>query len=65
MRASSEKKTEIMNKYQPLERFRNRQTTITNTCGWAVFLHVEFRFRDGDTDKTNTNTTSSAEWNLQ
>ena len=49
-----------------LERFRDRQTTNTNTCGWAVFLHVDFRFRDKDIDKTNTNTnTSSAEWNLQ
>ena len=50
-----------------LERFRDRQTTNTNTCGWAVFLHVDFRFRDGHTDKTNTNTntTSSAGWNLQ
>ena len=49
---------------ETLERFRDRQTTNTNTCGWAVFLHVDFRFRDGHTDKTtNTNTTSSAGWN--
>ena len=48
---------------QTIVRFCDRQTT--NTCGWAVFLHVDFRFRDGDTDKTNTNTTSSAKWNLQ
>ena len=49
-----------------LERFRDWQTTNTNTCGWAVFLHVDFRFRDEYTDKTNTNTntTSSAGWNL-
>ena len=53
--------------YLTIERFRDRQTTNTNTCGWAVFLHVDFRFRDGHTDKTNTNTntTSSAGWNLQ
>ena len=39
-----------------LERFRDRQTTDTNnTCGWAVFLHVDFRFRGGHTDETNTN----------
>ena len=29
-----------------LERCRDRQLTNTNTCGWAVFSHVDFRFRD-------------------
>ena len=50
-----------------IERFRNRQTMNTNRCGWAVFSHVEFLFRDAHVDKmnTNTNTTSSTWWNLQ
>ena len=44
------------------ERFHDWQTTNTNTCGWAVFLNVDFLFRDGHTDKTNTITSSSAGW---
>ena len=45
--------------YMILKRFRDRQTTNTNTCGWAVFLHVDFLFRDAHDDKTNTNTNTT------
>ena len=48
-----------------LERFRDRQITNTNTCGWAVFSHVDFLFRDAHADRTNTNTTALVGWNLQ
>ena len=46
-----------------LKRFHDQQIINTNTCGWAVFSHVNFLFRDVHADRANTN--ALAGWNLQ